>query len=99
MNGTKIIQNGLVVMVAEFMDTFETVWDEMGITSSVKKNRIEVILQHVRMLFVDMLNAEKEFQSELQSSIATYEKELLELAKELGEVPYQVRDTVTSGDV
>lgn len=94
MNGTKIIQNGLVVMVAEFMDTFETVWDEMGITSSVKKNRIEVILQHVRMLFVDMLNDEKEFQSELQSSIATYEKELLELAKELGEVPYQ-----PSGDI
>lgn len=94
MNGTKIIQDGLVFMVAEFMDTFELIWEEMGITSSVKKNRIDVILQHVRMLFVEMLNDEKEFQTELRSSIASYEKDLLELAHELGEVPYQA-----SGDL
>lgn len=89
LNGTKIIQDGLVLMVAEFMETFETIWAEMGISPSVHKNRIEVILQYVRSLFVDMLNDEKEFQLELKSSIETYERELLELAQELGEVPYQ----------
>lgn len=89
LNGTKIVQDGLVLMVAEFMQTFETMWEEMGISSSVHKNRLEVILQYVRSLFVDMLNDEKEFMLELKSSIETYERELLDLANELGEVPYQ----------
>lgn len=90
LNGTKIIQDGLVVMVAEFMQTFETIWEEMGISASVHKNRLDVILQYVRSLFVDMINDEKEFMLELKSSIETYERELLDLANELGEVPYQV---------
>jgi hypothetical protein len=90
LNGTKIVQDGLVLMVAEFMQTFEMMWEEMGISSSVHKNRLEVILQYVRSLFVDMLNDEKEFMLELKSSIETYERELLDLANELGEVPYQV---------
>lgn len=90
LNGTKIVQDGLVLMVAEFMQTFETMWEAMGISSSVHKNRLEVILQYVRSLFVDMLNDEKEFMLELKSSIETYERELLDLANELGEVPYQV---------
>ncbi|XP_046853239.1 protein regulator of cytokinesis 1-like isoform X2 [Xenia sp. Carnegie-2017] len=89
LNGTKIIQDGLVVMVAEFMQTFETIWEEMGISASVHKNRLDVILQYVRSLFVDMINDEKEFMLELKSSIETYERELLDLANELGEVPYQ----------
>ncbi|XP_028416541.1 protein regulator of cytokinesis 1-like isoform X1 [Dendronephthya gigantea] len=89
LNGTKIVQDGLVVMVAEFMQTFETMWGEMGISASVHKNRLDVILQYVRSLFVDMINDEKEFMLELKSSIETYERELLDLAKELGEVPYQ----------
>ena len=93
LNGTKIVQDGLVMMVAEFMQTFETMWEEMGISSSVHKNRLEVILQYVRSLFVDMINDEKEFMLELKSSIETYERELLDLANELGEVPYQVMTT------
>lgn len=90
LNGTKIVQDGLVVMVAEFMQTFDTMWGEMGISASVHKSRLDVILQYVRSLFVDMINDEKEFMLELKSSIETYERELLDLAKELGEVPYQV---------
>ena len=93
LNGTKIVQDGLVLMVAEFMQTFETMWEEMGISSSVHKNRLEVILQYVRSLFVDMISDEKEFMLELKSSIETYERELLDLANELGEVPYQVIKT------
>jgi hypothetical protein len=93
LNGTKIVQDGLVLMVAEFMQTFETMWEEMGISSSVHKNRLDVILQYVRSLFVDMINDEKEFMLELKSSIETYERELLDLANELGEVPYQVIKT------